>query len=291
LPCGKEVFTEEYRLLDDLGAVWIRDTFKWETLQKGSKRCNFKRYDAYVTRGKAAGKKILSVLGYDVGWIYGEAKPRRNIIHEKIPYFLQYVDGVVKRYKGKVDAFELWNEPNWLFWKGSEDDFITLTKAAAERSKSIDPSIKIVAVSFWRVPEKFLRKMLRDGTLKRVDAVSFHSYAFSPEGASEQYDELKRILDEEGFKGEIWVTEMGYPTNGWYLSRVSEEKRPAAVLKTLACLKNDRNCHPGGKCHFAAGSLKTTCYCSNLALSCNSLPRFVPGNAGDLIFGFAIEAV
>ena len=225
--------------MDDLGAVWMRNTFQWSDIQTSSKRWNFRKYDAYVARGKKADKKILAVLAYDVGWIYGEKEEaRRHIIPEKIPYFLQYVEAVVKRYKGRVDAFEIWNEPNWSFWKGSEEDFIALTKATVDRIKKVDPSAKVVAGAFWRVPEGFLRKMWKAGALDRVDAVSFHPYALSPEGVASQYEELKKLLAEFGFKGEIWVTEIGFPSRGWYLTSVDEEEMPQAVLKTLAALSS-----------------------------------------------------
>ncbi len=233
---GQRSSPKEYRLLDEFGAVWMRNTFRWDKIQTASKRWDFARFDHYVAGAEAAGKKILAVLAYDVGWIYGETEARRNIVPGKLPYFLQYVEGVVARYRGKVDAYEIWNEPNWMFWKGSEEDFIVLTEAAIRKIKEVDPAAKVVAGSFFRVPAKFLRKMLEAGALKEADAVSFHPYALSPLGVAEQCDELRAILDEFGFKGEIWVTEIGFPSEGWYLSRFSDEDKPGVVLKTLAAL-------------------------------------------------------
>lgn len=232
-------FTEkENRLLDNMGVSWIRSTFRWDSIQKRTKQWDFTRWDRYVENAERAGKKVLAVLAYDVPWIYGkeEKEARRHIEPEKIPYFLQYVEGVVRRYKGRIHAYEIWNEPNWLFWKGPDEDFFQLAAAAARRIKEVDPHSYLVVGSFWRVPKGFIRGMFRAGAFQYADAVSFHPYALTPEGVVALYDELKVELQEVGFKGDIWVTEIGYPTRGWYLSRVPEEQKPSYVIKTLAGL-------------------------------------------------------
>jgi len=232
-------FTEkENRLLDSMGVSWIRNTFRWDSIQKRTKQWDFRRWDRYVENAERAGKKVLAVLAYDVPWIYGkeEKEARRHIEPDKIPYFLQYVEGIVRRYKGRIHAYEIWNEPNWLFWKGPDEDFFTLATETAKRIKEVDPHCYLVVGSFWRVPRSFIRGMFRSGAFQYADAVSFHPYALTPEGTIALYDQLKAILEEEGFKGDIWVTEVGYPTGGWYLTRVSEERKPSYVIKTLAGL-------------------------------------------------------
>gem|GEM_PF-1282546 len=232
-------FTEkENRLLNEMGVSWIRSTFRWDSIQKRTKQWDFSRWDRFVENAERAGKKVLAVLAYDVPWIYGkeEKEARRHIEPDKIPYFLQYVEGVARRYKGRIHAYEIWNEPNWLFWKGSDEDFFLLAAAAARRIKEVDPHSCLVMGSFWRVPKGFIRGMFRAGAFQYADAVSFHPYALTPEGVWALYDELKGVLQEIGFKGDIWVTEIGFPTGGWYLSRVPEEQKPSYVIKTLAGL-------------------------------------------------------
>lgn len=232
-------FTEkENRLLDNMGVSWIRSTFRWDSIQKRTKQWDFRRWDRYVENAERAGKKILAVLAYDVPWIYGkeEKEARRHIEPDKIPYFLQYVEGVVRRYKGRIHAYEIWNEPNWLFWKGPDEDFFKLTAETARRIKEVDPDSYLVVGSFWRVPKGFIRGMFHAGAFQYADAISFHPYALTPLGVLTLYDELKEVLQELGFKGDIWVTEIGFPTRGWYLTRVPEEKKPSYVVKTLAGL-------------------------------------------------------
>jgi hypothetical protein len=74
------------------------------------------------------------------------------------------------------------------------------------------------------------------GALEDIDIVSFHPYAVSPEKSIKLYDRMVNILTGRGFKGEIWITEVGFPTQGWYPTRVSEKKYPDYIIKTLAGL-------------------------------------------------------
>lgn len=234
---GSRLSPEEYRLLDDLGAVWMRKTFQWQEIQPEPGVWDFGPWDEYVDSGLRAGKKILAVLAYDVGWIHGPGEPpRRNIPPDLLPLYLRYVERVVERYRGKIHAYEIWNEPNWTFWKGRDEDFFALSRAAAAKIKEIDPAARVVAGSFLRAPADFIRGMFESGAVEKVDAVSFHPYAVNPRGAVGLFDKLKKLLGEYGFSGEIWVTEVGYPTGGWYVTRVSEEEQPAYVMKTLAGL-------------------------------------------------------
>ncbi|ULQ58930.1 hypothetical protein K7I13_10390 [Brucepastera parasyntrophica] len=225
---------EEYELLDDLSAVWMRKTFRWNQIEETEGAWDFERWDDFVDSGKAAGKKILAVLAYDVGWIYGEdVEARRHIIPEKIPYFLRYVEEVVLRYKGRIDAYEIWNEPNWTFWRGPNKDFYELSRAAAEKIREIDPEAYIIAASVSRVPKGFIKGMFKAGAMDQADAISFHPYAVSPKASVRLFDKLEKIVKEFGFTGDIWITEVGYPTKGWYPTRVSEKNFPAYVVKTL----------------------------------------------------------
>ncbi|MDR2185775.1 MAG: beta-galactosidase [Treponema sp.] len=226
----------EYALLDELGSVWIRRTFDWEDIEPEEGRWDFAGWDAYVDSAKAAGKKILATLAYDVGWIYGEQEARRNIIPEKIPHYLRYVETVVRRYRDRIDAFEIWNEPNnpFYFWKGSDRDFFELARAAAAKIKEIDPAIKVAAAGFWLAPRGFIRGMFESGAMEDVDILSFHPYAGSPRGALRSYDRLLRIIEPYHFKGQIWITEIGFPTGGIYIGNISEDNYPEYIVKTLA---------------------------------------------------------
>jgi hypothetical protein len=236
IPGGQGPLSREHEFLDELGVAWMRTTFYWSDIERRPGEWNFAGYDEYVEEGKKAGRKLLAILAYDTPWIYGDNKRRRNITPERLPHYLRYVEAVVRRYRGKIDAYEIWNEPNWVFWKGTSRDFFALSKAALQKIRELDPQAKIVAGSFSWVPEKFIRDMFDAGAIAGADAVSFHPYGVNPESALKQYDRFVKVLSEKGYTGDIWVTEVGYPTDGCYPTRVPEAVFPEFVVKTLAGL-------------------------------------------------------
>lgn len=221
--------------LDEMGVVWLRETFNWNSVERRMGVWDYSSSDKFVEESLAAGKKILAILAYDVPWVYGDSKSR-SIGPEQLPYYLRYVEELVRRYRGKIQAYEIWNEPNWIFWTGSKKDFYELSRAAAEKIREIDPEAIIVAGAFNRVPKNFIRGMFRAGAMKNVDAISFHPYDLGPRGALRLYDRFQKILAEESYTGDIWVTEVGYPTRGWYPTRISENRFPGHVVKTLTGL-------------------------------------------------------
>ena len=78
--------------------------------------------------------------------------------------------------------------------------------------------------------------MARAGVFEEAGGLSFHPYALSPKGAVELCDSLAKILAEENSNGEIWITEIGYPTKGWFPTRVQEKNFPSHIVKTLSAL-------------------------------------------------------
>ena len=232
-PYGKVLTPEDFPLIDGLGVVWLRRTCRWSSLEPSPGEWDFSDWDAYVENSKNAGKKLLAILGYDAPWIYGEKTTRRKITARELPLYLNYVETVVSRYRGKINAYEIWNEPNIMSWYGTDEEFITMTRAAIQKIRSIDPDATILAGAFSRAPGGLIRKMARAGVFDEADGLSFHPYAMNPKNAVNVCDSLMELLEKEKFTGEIWVTEMGYPTKGWYPHRISEERFPSHIVKTL----------------------------------------------------------
>ena len=228
--------SRDFELLDELGVVWQRRTCRWGSLERERGVWDFSSWDAYVSDSRAAGKKNLAILAYDTAWLHGENGTSGKINSEELPLFINYVEQVVTRYRGQIEAYEIWNEPNWISWKGSKKEFIELTLAAAKKIREIDPQAKILAGAFWRVPASYIRQLFSSGVMDYVDAVSFHPYAVNPSGSVKLFDNLAKILDEFSYRGEIWVTEVGYPTSGWYPTTVKEKDFPGVIIKTLAGL-------------------------------------------------------
>lgn len=235
---------KDYALLDDLGTVWWRRTCRWSSLERKQGAWDFSTWDRYVEEALANKKKLLAILAYDTSWIYQENRSLDKITAQELPFFINYVETVVSRYRGKIAAYEIWNEPNMpRFWKGSAEGFAALTLAAVKKIREVDPGAFIVAGALWRVPKNYIRQLFKSGAMDYVDAISFHPYAVNPAGAVRAGDRMIKAMEQYHYGGEIWATEAGYPTGGWYPSRVRENNFPKYIIKTLAgfSVRNIRN--------------------------------------------------
>ena len=63
-------------------------------------------------------------------------------------YFSDFVTALVKRYKGQIAYYELWNEPDCTcFWSGNNAQIIRMAKDAAAIIRATDPAAKILSPS------------------------------------------------------------------------------------------------------------------------------------------------
>jgi hypothetical protein len=227
---GRTASDEEYALLNEMGVSWILETFYWGGIERERGVFDFSWYDDYVNAAVERGVKVLAVLAYDTPWTRG----RNRFIHrDDIPHFLNFLEVIVTRYKGKVDAWQIWNEPNWVFWRGSNREFFELSRLAALKIRETDPNAYIIGGGFWRAPSGFIRGMHRAGAFENLDALSFHPYATNPRNSMRIYDNFINLVTALNFTGDIWVTEVGYPTGGWYPTSVSMNNLPSFVVKTI----------------------------------------------------------
>ncbi|MDR0598905.1 MAG: hypothetical protein LBG84_02315 [Treponema sp.] len=225
---------EDFDLLDQLGTVWTRTTLRWSSVEPREGTWNFQHADNYVSKTVSAGKKLVYILGFDNPWLYQDRREHRDMTDREIPYFLAYTEQVVSRYRGKVAAFEIWNEPNWVFWKGSDEHFFALSRAAAAKARETDPHAVILAGSTARFSRRFTRGMIAAGALEHTDGFSIHPYSLSPRGTIRQVDKLRKLLDKADYRKPIWITEAGYATGG--ISPIRLDRYGAYIVKTLSGL-------------------------------------------------------
>jgi len=231
---------KEFAYLNYLGTSWVLNTFYWGSIEPEQNEWNFLSYDTFVNNNRAAGLKVFGVLAYDVGWIHENGKGRNYIPPERIPDFLQFVRNTAEHFRGRVDAWCIWNEPNFHFWTGTDDEFVELFRQAADAIREVDSDVILLGGAFNRgffgLPEKFIRKLFESGAMEKTDGIAFHPYELNPARSAMLYDRLRRIADDYGFGNKIWVTEVGYPTGGLYPTKASEKRFPEYVIKTFVLL-------------------------------------------------------
>lgn len=123
----------------------------------------------------------------------------------------------VERYRGKVDTWEVLNEPIFTTYALPRaagymvDDYIHLLKTAYEAIRGANLTAKVVGgIAGW--PDELTMEFVRRGGLKWVDILNLHTYPgrAQPEVFEGPMEGLLSAVRERGEPRPIWVTEFGY---------------------------------------------------------------------------------
>jgi len=222
-----------------IGAWRVPVAWPWVEPQRGV--WDFQRPDEYVAESSQHHNvELLFSLGYSPRWASsqpdaqtefsgpGACAPPRNIQDWR-----DYIKTIGTRYKGRVRYYEVWNEPTVpFFWCGGTLDLVSLTKAAYEVLKEIDPNDQIVSPSAVnKHGPAWLDDFLRQGGGNFVDIIGFHFYPApgSPEGVVGQAKTIRTLMAKYGQANKpLWDTE-----NTWNGSKLDRDTDAAFVARTL----------------------------------------------------------
>ena len=214
---------QEWTTYASWGVKWVRQGFFWSAVEPQRGDWHWAWTDRYVRRAEERGLKVLAVLDYSVPWF------------QSLKDYLTYVRAVVQRYRGRVAAYEIWNEPNLgTFWRGSREDYLTMAKAALQVIREEDPHALTVVGALSLVPQDWLDALQKSGLLQRADFLSIHAYGIDAEASLQETDQALAFLKQHHDQAKLLVTEVGYPTGGWYPTAASPEVQAARLLQYYA---------------------------------------------------------
>jgi hypothetical protein len=197
-----------------IGVNWTRfhdaglQYIGWWNLEP--ERGQWRFFDKEIHRFRKYGMKIFAELGTAPKWAsYWPDSGRKQFGYfdkffqpKNLDEYANYVRTVATRYKGVIDAWDVWNEP-WIhaWWgvdhdetKGDRDGFITsehpmrdfanLMKTAFETAKSVDPDATVAGFNTTDGPgwkgtfsgTEWTRGVLASGGLDFCDVLDYHQY-------------------------------------------------------------------------------------------------------------------
>jgi len=168
------------------------------------------------------GTTIVSVLNYWDEYLHAENWPDYGD-EEEVQRFLEYTRFHVSHFKGRIQYYEILNEPN-LYVKVA--DYINLVRQTIPVIHKADPEAKIVVGAVTGLEgtdsHDYLFEILQSDIMPLVDVISIHPmYGTSPEhdDIREYYydypvlgQEIKDIATANGFRGDYMASEMSWGT-------------------------------------------------------------------------------
>ncbi len=129
--------------------------------------------------------------------------------------WLAYVKACVKRYKGKVTMYEVWNEPDNKRALDSWDLYANLFVRTAKVIRKTDPNAKIAALGSCSPDRKYIRQFLdetaRLGGVGYIDYLTYHAYWQVPEYVVPAVKRLQEDLAKVAPKAQLLQGETGCP--------------------------------------------------------------------------------
>jgi len=149
---------------------------------------------------------------------------------EEISRYLEYVRFVVSHFKGRVQYYELWNEPDVQvpIHYIEPSDFLNLARRTIPVIKQIDPDARVVIPSVGGTADpgvqEYLFRILNSDVMPMVDGVSWHPFFDDAPGFGpfpDYYASYPSLLSgimstarDNGFQGEFIVGEINYSGTG-----------------------------------------------------------------------------
>lgn len=128
------------QLLTGAGFQWARQWISWESVEPSPGVYHWKDLDAVTAAAERNNVKLMIVFLRSPTW----AEPKNGVPKEQAgkQAYAAALNEIAKRYKGKVAAYEVWNEQNLAAEAGGQvnvGEYVELLKLAFPAIKSADP--------------------------------------------------------------------------------------------------------------------------------------------------------
>lgn len=218
-------------LINDMGMDWGKGFVNWGTVEPEPGQFRWIDPDNIVNALGDQQIKILMRVHGTPTW----ARPPGSVLSHPptdMADFGNFMAALATRYKGRVAAYEIWNEPNLNYeWGNQRPDPATYTKmlqTAYTAVKSVDPDALVISGGLSTTGDgsptaygdlDFLQGMYKAGAKGYFDAFGSHPYPFGhapnqvdPWGLSlSRVEEQHQVMAAHG-DGDtpIWITEVGW---------------------------------------------------------------------------------
>jgi len=208
--------------------IWGAEGTAWFEIEPEKGKFDFHRFDSHVAEAKSRGFDVIHTLGQTPRWASARPDEKGNFgpgsaaEPADMADWSQYIRTVATRFKGRISAYEVMNEPRiaeavkpWSpgFFSGSAAKLAELTKIAAFEIKKADPAAKVVCPAMDGVDGlKRLDYFLGTGAGNYCDVIGYHYYLRSHTIKELRYliAETHRIKARHNLAHvPIWDTETG----------------------------------------------------------------------------------
>ncbi|MFN3705025.1 MAG: hypothetical protein ACK4WM_03410 [Thermoflexales bacterium] len=255
-------------MIREAGAPWIVEFFPWAYYEPTRGQRDFRSAERIIAHARQQGLTVIARLGFVPEWARpardAEGNPTTFTFLDPSHYadFAAFAAAFAERFKGQVQHFIIWNEPNlqneWGMRRVDAAAYVALLHAVYPAIKQAQPNAVVLAGALAPTLEQnrdvalsdldYLRAMYRaarkDGTARPPwDALAVHTYGttFPPDDPPHpqrinfrRVELLRAIMVEFGDHSPVYITETGWNDAPGWVNGVSPAQRVRYTLEALA---------------------------------------------------------
>jgi len=239
------------QMAQEMGVGWVKQQFPWAELEYRVDRTPGREYwdvknnqnawdkfDGIVDIAEQHGLRIIARIDSAPGWSHpgNPDDPKAPPAADYMDDFGAFIETFVKRYRGRIEAIQVWNEPNlkgeWMTGRPvNPAEYVELLRTAYTHAKAADPNIIILAAPLATNNERveyngnmnefdYLQQMYYAGARQYFDAMSANAYGkdAAPEDPPSReklnfrrVELLREVMVKNGDAGKaVWFNEYGW---------------------------------------------------------------------------------
>ncbi|MQA07769.1 MAG: helix-turn-helix domain-containing protein [Pseudonocardiaceae bacterium] len=204
--------------------LWDSET-RWQNIEPRRGQFDWSTVDRLVSSARQDGLSVLFTMGGTPDWASpngpdtpyddgSRASPPRNMAD-----WDRFVRRVAQRYRGRIDAYELWDMANHpKFFTGSTETLVEMTRRASSQIRAADPDATVVCPSMGELWDRAaLQALERFGRLGGYNYCDVAAVKLYPRKASDPPETMLNVANEvyksfhrSGAHLGLWSTGSGF---------------------------------------------------------------------------------
>jgi polysaccharide biosynthesis protein PslG len=227
-PFGINAHVPPQVVIDEVAAAgisWVRIDFMWSLVEAEPDVYDWQVYDTLIERLEAQGIRAYATLQATPAWAT-DGREFSGVPRDPAQW-QEFVYLAAARYRGRIPAWGMWNEPNLpRFWDGSRREYLdTILLPGALAVRAADPGALVCGPDLAHLSsadwDRWLREVIAEAG-DVLDVVTHHVYPGGG-GAGDVFEALhepsfwdsykpsvRKVLQDSGWWGRpFWLTETG----------------------------------------------------------------------------------
>lgn len=223
--------------------LWDTDDTSWSHIEPARGKFDWNGLDRWLALAHRHNVDVVYTFGRVPKWANGSK--HQSVPPSKLDDWDAFVRAIVRHARGRITAWELWNEPNDPnFWTGDMSALLDMSRRAYRIIKTEQQNAIVLTPSAtWHdniSPSQWFRQYFAAGGGTFADVIAFHGYiGTAPEGLTREVENIRKVAGDYSVEKPLWDTESSWGID----AKLSDPKSQATFLARSYILHASQGVH------------------------------------------------